>query len=341
MDALQLLIFASENHQQRNTDNSPLQENVNVIDAGDETEGDLSDNERRDSIMLLAEQASKITPVVKRDFNRPRANSEPWMTTSALQTIFPYSKINHHFNPFHHVANKRLYQPSMMHPMTSSNRPLPNDIYVYHLGDISDPMYPVNFSSSFTTNQKKAADDGRIGIYSREERKELIKKFREKQKRRIWKKSVRYSCRKNLADTRVRLKGRFVNPEHYMAVLAASGEGKQSTSEGIPTALSNESNTTNSSGCSSNDNLFSASVDSVFDTNHSLPNAVLNEHISNGLHNNPNSNHDPSIENNIIISESINSQAPNHSKNPSKKNMKVRNSKRSATQLLNFANKSS
>ena len=52
--------------------------------------------------------------------------------------------------------------------------------------------------------------NGRIGIYTREERNIIIQKFYEKRKRRVWKKKIRYHCRKNLADRRVRVKGRFV-----------------------------------------------------------------------------------------------------------------------------------
>jgi hypothetical protein len=52
--------------------------------------------------------------------------------------------------------------------------------------------------------------NGRIGIYNREERDTIIERFREKKRRRVWKKKIRYHCRKNLADRRVRVKGRFV-----------------------------------------------------------------------------------------------------------------------------------
>ena len=52
--------------------------------------------------------------------------------------------------------------------------------------------------------------DGRIGIYTKEERKAIIARYREKRKRRVWKKKIRYNCRKNLADRRIRVKGRFV-----------------------------------------------------------------------------------------------------------------------------------
>lgn len=43
-----------------------------------------------------------------------------------------------------------------------------------------------------------------------QERNDIISRFREKKRRRVWKKKIRYHCRKNLADRRVRVKGRFV-----------------------------------------------------------------------------------------------------------------------------------
>lgn len=55
------------------------------------------------------------------------------------------------------------------------------------------------------------APDGRIGIYLPAQRKALLKRFAEKRKRRRWGKAVRYRCRKNLANNRVRVKGRFVS----------------------------------------------------------------------------------------------------------------------------------
>jgi len=52
--------------------------------------------------------------------------------------------------------------------------------------------------------------NGRIGIYTKKERVDIIARFREKRRKRVWKKKIRYHCRKNLADKRVRIKGRFV-----------------------------------------------------------------------------------------------------------------------------------
>jgi len=52
--------------------------------------------------------------------------------------------------------------------------------------------------------------NGRIGIYTPAERAAIIARFSRKRSRRMWKKKIRYNCRKNLADRRMRVKGRFV-----------------------------------------------------------------------------------------------------------------------------------
>jgi len=52
--------------------------------------------------------------------------------------------------------------------------------------------------------------NGRVGIYTPLERAAIIAKFNTKRGRRVWNKKIRYNCRKNLADRRMRVKGRFV-----------------------------------------------------------------------------------------------------------------------------------
>lgn len=52
--------------------------------------------------------------------------------------------------------------------------------------------------------------DGRIGIYLPDARRARIARFHEKRSRRIWRKRIKYDCRKKLADSRPRIKGRFV-----------------------------------------------------------------------------------------------------------------------------------
>ena len=52
-----------------------------------------------------------------------------------------------------------------------------------------------------------------LGAYSKENRRERIERFLAKRDRRVWTKKVKYDVRKNFADSRVRVKGRFVKKE--------------------------------------------------------------------------------------------------------------------------------
>jgi len=67
--------------------------------------------------------------------------------------------------------------------------------------------------------------NGRIGIYTPAERAAIIARFQSKRTRRVWNKKIRYNCRKNLADRRLRVKGRFVKRSvTEAAAAAATGE---------------------------------------------------------------------------------------------------------------------
>lgn len=102
----------------------------------------------------------------------------------------------------------------------------------YSAMETSLPQMMDQYSSIYNKN-------GRIGIYTREERSAIIHRFREKRKRRVWKKKIRYFCRKNLADRRVRVKGRFVK--------SAAGSGVGGKSSTSSTASDSPTNTTTSS----------------------------------------------------------------------------------------------
>lgn len=64
--------------------------------------------------------------------------------------------------------------------------------------------------------------NGRIGIYTPAERAVIIAKFNSKRSRRVWNKKIRYNCRKNLADRRMRVKGRFVKRSTEQAAASAA-----------------------------------------------------------------------------------------------------------------------
>ena len=59
------------------------------------------------------------------------------------------------------------------------------------------------------------AQDGivMVGAYSPESRRLRVQRFVEKRSKRVWRKKVKYDVRKSFADTRLRVKGRFVSKE--------------------------------------------------------------------------------------------------------------------------------
>ncbi|CAG9316525.1 unnamed protein product [Blepharisma stoltei] len=61
--------------------------------------------------------------------------------------------------------------------------------------------------TQFVEEQKK------IGLITAEERKLKVQRYLEKRKKRTFKKIVTYECRKRVADSRIRVKGRFITKE--------------------------------------------------------------------------------------------------------------------------------
>merc|ERR1712127_425250 len=57
-----------------------------------------------------------------------------------------------------------------------------------------------------------------VGAYSPESRKIRIDRFLAKRNHRVWVKKVKYDVRKNFADSRLRVKGRFVKKEDELLV---------------------------------------------------------------------------------------------------------------------------
>lgn len=66
-----------------------------------------------------------------------------------------------------------------------------------------------SFSDTMLTGQKHNF----VGAYSPDSRRKRIEKFLDKRQKRVWRKEVKYDVRKNFADSRLRVKGRFVKKE--------------------------------------------------------------------------------------------------------------------------------
>lgn len=96
-----------------------------------------------------------------------------------------------------------LGQVGQHRPLTQSGPNLtrfdPVSMHLIDQAGLMPPVHPLDASCP------------RIGAYTKEERQVIIAKFRAKKMRRVWRKQIKYDCRKRLADTRPRVKGRFVS----------------------------------------------------------------------------------------------------------------------------------
>ena len=79
------------------------------------------------------------------------------------------------------------------------------------LGPLYGPEPELTVANFGPINGVVVGDGCRVGVYTKEERDKRIERFREKKLKRIWRKQIKYDCRKRLADTRPRVKGRFVS----------------------------------------------------------------------------------------------------------------------------------
>ena len=113
---------------------------------------------------------------------------------------------------------------SLMGIASWATRKLPGGVVSLSQAVSSQPVLLPQLLEDGTDYSSFYNQNGRIGIYTREERQCIIARFHEKKRRRVWKKKIRYHCRKNLADRRVRVKGRFVR--------ASSMDGEAETDGG-------------------------------------------------------------------------------------------------------------
>ncbi|XP_042024028.1 uncharacterized protein LOC121771312 [Salvia splendens] len=79
-------------------------------------------------------------------------------------------------------------------------------------------------SASSNEQKEKTNSDGvfKVGKYSKEERKLRIDRYKAKRTRRNFNKTIKYACRKTLADSRQRIRGRFVRNDEAEQILQPS-----------------------------------------------------------------------------------------------------------------------
>ena len=106
----------------------------------------------------------------------------------------------------------RLMYDSPTASSSSSKAIIPqiSSLYMAVLGYVKDDNSP-KYTQQVLDSYRGMIIDGKVGIYTLKERAAIIEKFRTKKRNRIWKKTIKYDCRKRLAEVRPRVKGRFVS----------------------------------------------------------------------------------------------------------------------------------
>ncbi|CAK7335582.1 unnamed protein product [Dovyalis caffra] len=80
-----------------------------------------------------------------------------------------------------------------------------------------------SFSSPLAAESSFIEDSNfKVGRYSAEERKERISKYRAKRNQRNFTKTIKYACRKTLADNRPRIRGRFARNDETGEIAKAA-----------------------------------------------------------------------------------------------------------------------
>lgn len=99
------------------------------------------------------------------------------------------------------------HRPHIPNPASSSAR----DYLDFHQPEPVRRVYSTGDLQGMVNTQEGAAGAlaGRVGRYSAEERKERIERYRNKRNQRNFHKKITYACRKTLADSRPRVRGRF------------------------------------------------------------------------------------------------------------------------------------
>lgn len=150
-----------------------------------------------------------------------KGNESSNLTTDMTPSMVPLEVVSStHISP-HQMNNNCFNDTEKIHPGAEvSQKNLKTSVALYSNNNKINSyknIPAVSISSSHTQNLTNSHcqmellnKDGRIGIYLPEARKARIAKFLLKRKKRIWRKRIKYDCRKKLADSRPRIKGRFV-----------------------------------------------------------------------------------------------------------------------------------
>jgi hypothetical protein len=108
------------------------------------------------------------------------------------------------------------YFESLSETDSSSNFTIPEPSADFSLFELPEPDLELPQTTSEPVPKVKIFKQ--IGTLPSEERAKKIQKYLEKKRQRNWHKKIHYSCRKKVADQRVRVKGRFISKQQALSL---------------------------------------------------------------------------------------------------------------------------
>ncbi|GMF12264.1 unnamed protein product [Phytophthora lilii] len=133
-----------------------------------------------------------------------------------------------------HTEGFHGMHPRLQAPVSSSSLTDYNGAIIYHPEQFRVSVQP--FLQQHPKYSHYLPPKRKIGIYSPAERRERLKRFHEKRKLRVYHKRIKYDCRKRLANSCPRVKGRFVRKSDVPQLK----EGDTTSSDVSETASSSE-----------------------------------------------------------------------------------------------------
>ncbi|KAI3921472.1 hypothetical protein MKW98_013406 [Papaver atlanticum] len=90
-----------------------------------------------------------------------------------------------------------------------------------------------NSASSFQSSSGSCSsvEEPKVRRYTKEERNDRILKYLKKKNQRNFNKTIKYVCRKTLADRRIRIRGRFARNNEYPEELSTTTTAKENTND--------------------------------------------------------------------------------------------------------------
>ncbi|OVA09966.1 CCT domain [Macleaya cordata] len=189
--------------------------------------GDLNEFDSVNETLLLAALKSEV---IEDDNSNIIINSSTTTTSSVYGSPSPSCYVMQRPSLIQRslsISDSLLKKNGYLHPNFSSLEEYHQDILnletgpmrkVFSTGDIqksgtSQSSRPSESTTSQHENCIGHEGMKKVGRYSAEERKERIERYRSKRNQRNFTKKIKYACRKTLADSRPRIRGRFMRNE--------------------------------------------------------------------------------------------------------------------------------